>query len=72
MEVMIPEFHINPILLGKLAGNKIKVNTQIIPEHPDEVERTDGYWQAYIIKSKKSTRIRVNTLIYNNKNVSYI
>ena len=60
MEVMVPEFEIKPKLIGKEKVNEIQIKTVIRPDHPEENLRKDGYWQAYIVKSKKSTRIYVS------------
>tara|TARA_Y100001968_G_scaffold94151_1_gene84579 strand:+ start:102 stop:1280 length:1179 start_codon:yes stop_codon:yes gene_type:complete len=59
MEVMIPSFKINPTLLSNRFVDNSKVNIKIIPEHPDINCRKDDYWEAYIVKSKKSTRINI-------------
>ena len=59
MEVMIPEINIKPILMGKEDTNKINIITRFKPLHPDEESRKDGYWQAYIIKSKEKRRVEI-------------
>ncbi len=63
MEVMIPEFKINPILLGKENINELNVQTSVMAQHPDEKPRKDNYWQAYILKSKQRTYIKVDVEI---------
>ncbi len=66
MEVMVPEFAAKPVLLGKSGIDQIKIITRITPEHSDEETRSDNYWPAYIVKSKKSTRVRVELLLDDN------
>ena len=60
MEVMVPEIQLKPTLLGRgdLAG--VTVSARIEALHPDEESRPDGYWAAYIVKGRKSTRARVH------------
>ena len=59
MEVMVPEIELRPTLLGRgdLAG--VTVSSRIEALHPDEESRPDGYWAAYIVKGRKSTRARI-------------
>jgi len=59
MEVMIPFFKIKPQLIGISNNDLITVNTTVKPLHPDEEERNNDYWYAYILKSKKSTFIKI-------------
>ena len=59
MEVMVPELRITTKLLGKEGVSQIKANTVIKTFHPDLDSRKDGYWQAYIVKSKKFTRASI-------------
>ncbi len=66
MEVMVPEFEVKSTLLGKEGVNNIKIKTTITTFHPDEEARKDGYWQAYIVKSKKSTQIFVKLELEDN------
>ena len=60
MEVMVPEIQLKPTLLGRgdLAG--VTVSARIEALHPDEESRPDGYWAAYIVKGRKSTRARLH------------
>ena len=60
MEVMIPSLKVNPQLIGISKNEILKINTNITPLHPDEEdEQKNDYWSAYIIKSQKSTFIRI-------------
>lgn len=59
MEVMVPEFDVKPVLIGKCDLTSMKVSTSIRPEHPDEEARDDGYWAAYIVKGRKTTTVKV-------------
>ncbi len=72
MEVMVPEIDISPTLLGKEGVNEIIVRSNIQAVHPDEEYRKDGYWQAYIIKSKKSTRAFVSIKLINSESIEAI
>jgi len=71
MEVMVPELHINPVLLGKSDLSPLNLCTKITPHHPDESTRKDGYWTAYIVKGHKSTRLQVNMQLLSS-NSSYL
>lgn len=59
MEVFVPELRVEPVLLGKAAPSQLQVTTTIDADHPDEDSRADGYWAAYIVKGRKSTRAKV-------------
>ena len=59
MEVFVPELRVDPVLLGKAAPSQLQVTTTIDADHPDEDSRADGYWAAYIVKGRKSTRAKV-------------
>ncbi|WP_320674517.1 F420-0:Gamma-glutamyl ligase [Prochlorococcus sp. MIT 1341] len=60
MEVMVPELKAKVTLLGNKDLDGIKSKISIIPWHPDEKSREDGYWFAYIVKSKKETEIELD------------
>ncbi|MDA1246674.1 MAG: F420-0:Gamma-glutamyl ligase [Cyanobacteria bacterium] len=59
MEVMVPEIELRPILLGRGGLSGVTVSSRIEALHPDEESRPDGYWAAYIVKGRKSTRARI-------------
>ena len=59
MEVMIPFFKVNPQLIGISKDDLISIETKIKPLHPDEGEQENDYWSAYILKSKKSTFVKI-------------
>jgi len=59
MEVMIPFFKVKPNLIGILNEEIIDINTKIKPLHPDEEDQESDYWSAYILKSKKSTFVKI-------------
>ncbi len=63
MEVMIPEFTINTKILGIKDFGSLNTKVKITPKHPDLQNRKDEYWQAYIVKSKKTTIIEVEILL---------
>ena len=59
MEVMIPFFKVNPTIIGISKDEIININTTINPLHPDAEEPKNDYWYAYILKSRKSTYIKI-------------
>ncbi len=59
MEVMIPSFKVNPNLIGISKDDLISIQTKIKPLHPNEEEHKNDYWPAYILKSNKSTFVRI-------------
>ncbi len=62
MEVMIPFFKVNPKLIGISKEEIISIYTKIKPFHPDFDyidEQNKDYWSAYILKSGKSTFIKI-------------
>ena len=61
MEVMIPSFKVNPMLIGITKSEEIKIHTKIRTLHPDteEKEKPNNYWNAYILKGKKSTFVEI-------------
>ena len=63
MEVFVPELVLRPTLLGRgdLAG--VKLRTAVKADHPDEEGRPDGYWAAYIVKGRKTTRAELSVEI---------
>jgi len=63
MEVMVPEFHVEPVLIGQAELSSLATVTRITPQHPDEDARPDGYWAAYIVKGRKTTSVRVTITI---------
>ncbi|WP_320664406.1 F420-0:Gamma-glutamyl ligase [Prochlorococcus sp. MIT 1223] len=63
IEVMIPSLKIKPKVLSKREIGHIKSKVRIITEHPDEENRKDNYWQAYIVKSNKDTKIKVEIIL---------
>lgn len=63
MEVFVPEIRVQPVLLGRGDLVGISCESRVIAEHPDEETRPDGYWAAYIVKGRKSTRARVQVRV---------
>ena len=59
MEVMIPFFKVYPKVIGISKDSLISIRTKVLPLHPDEEEQNNDYWCAYILKSKKSTLIKI-------------
>ena len=60
MEVMIPFFRVKPKLIGISNDEIVSIHTKIIPQHSDEeYQHKEDYWNAYILKSKNSTYVRI-------------
>ena len=61
MEVMIPSFKVNPKLIGINKSEGINIHTKIKALHPDIEEKGKhfNYWNAYILKGKKSTFVEI-------------
>ena len=58
MEIFVPELTVTPVLLGSTDLSDLNVTTRVISDHPDEPSRRDGYWAAYIVKGRRTTRPR--------------
>ena len=58
MEIFVPQLRIKPTLLGREDLSGIRIDTRVVPLHPDEQARSDGYWFAYIVKGHKRTQAR--------------
>ena len=69
MEVMIPFLKVNPQIIGISNDDLISIHTKIKPNHPDEEELNSDYWSAYIVKSKKSTFVKIE-VTYEVKNIA--
>ena len=69
MEVMVPSFTAEALILGSnnQSNNQsnIQIKTNITTEHPEENNRKDNYWPAYIVKSRKKTKVRIGIIIEN-------
>ena len=63
MEVFVPELRVDPVILGQADPTGLQVTTRIEARHPDEESRPDGYWAAYIVKGRCSTRARVSITV---------
>ena len=63
MEVFVPELELRPTLLGRGDLGDVKVRTAVKALHPDEESRPDGYWAAYIVKGRKTTRAALSVEI---------
>lgn len=63
MEVFVPEISVEPVLLGQKDLSGLRPQTKLIAHHPDEETRQDGYWAAYIVKGRKTTRVKVEVTI---------
>ena len=63
MEVFVPELTVQPTLLGRGSLAGVEISSRVIPRHPDEPARADGYWFAYIVKGRRSTAAEVQLRI---------
>lgn len=59
LEVMIPELSVDVTLLSKGSLDDIQHQTKVVPKHPDAEPREDGYWFAYIVKSRYQTSAEI-------------
>lgn len=63
LEVMVPEVKAEVKLLSGESLDGIRWHTQVISGHADAPTRKDGYWFAYIVKSRKKTKLKVKVEI---------
>ncbi|MBP0000641.1 MAG: F420-0:Gamma-glutamyl ligase [Cyanobacteria bacterium SID2] len=63
LEIMVPEVKAEVMLLSKGSLSGITTHTEIVSQHPDAPAREDGYWFAYIVKTRQSTRFKVSVEI---------
>ena len=59
MEIFVPQLRVKPTLLGRDDLSGIRIDTRVVPQHPDEAARSDGYWFAYIVKGHKRTQAHI-------------
>lgn len=59
LEVMIPELSVDITLLSKGSLDEIHHKVKVVPKHPDAEPREDGYWFAYIVKSRYQTAAEI-------------
>ena len=70
MEVFVPEIKVEPVLLGQKDLSGLRPQTKLIAHHPDEETRRDSYWAAYIVKGRKTTRVKVEIAIDSQNGVN--
>ncbi|MDY6939714.1 MAG: F420-0:Gamma-glutamyl ligase [Cyanobacteriota bacterium] len=58
--IIVPELSVEVQLFSDASCEEITCNTQIVPLHDDEPAREDGYWMAYLLKPKKTTRVKIS------------
>lgn len=58
-EVFIPEIEAKVTLLSRASIDAIETQIRITPNHLDAPARPDGYWFAYIVKLRKTTKLEV-------------
>ncbi|MEA5463479.1 F420-0:Gamma-glutamyl ligase [Leptothoe sp. PORK10 BA2] len=59
LEIMVPEISVEAKLLSGASLEDIKVTTHLVSNHKDAPARADNYWFAYIVKTAKSTGLKV-------------
>ena len=60
LEIMVPEISVEAQLLSGASLDGITVKTELVSDHEDASARPDNYWFAYIVKTGKSTGLKVN------------
>lgn len=63
LEIFIPEVSVDYELLSGTSTDGVTVRTEVIPQHEDFPARPDNYWFAYIVKTGKATRAKLNVEI---------
>jgi hypothetical protein len=63
-EIMLPSVEAKVKLLSDRSLDGITHKTKVIPAHQDAPARADNYWFGYIIKARKSTKIKVSVEIH--------
>lgn len=66
LEVMVPQLGAEAVLLSQQSLDGITHTLRVTPQHPDADSRADGYWFAYILKSRKHTRVEIVVDIQGN------
>lgn len=59
LEIMVPEISVDTQLLSGASVDDITVTTSLVSDHEDAEARPDNYWFAYIVKTAKSTGLKV-------------
>lgn len=59
LEIMVPEIGAEVVLLSDGSLEGVTWQTRVIPNHPDEPARVDGYWFGYIVKIGKRTQVQI-------------
>jgi hypothetical protein len=59
LEIMLPSVTVDVSLLSKGSLEGVKTRTKVVPLHKEEPARDDDYWFAYIVKTGKTTQMKV-------------
>lgn len=59
LEIMVPEISVETQLLSGASLEGITVKTELVSDHEDAPARPDNYWFAYIVKTGKSTGLKI-------------
>jgi len=63
LEVMVPEVWVEVSLLSEDSVKGVTTQIHTIPHHPNARPRSDDYWFAYIVPTKKQTSLKVEVEI---------
>ncbi|MEM8613397.1 MAG: F420-0:Gamma-glutamyl ligase [Cyanobacteria bacterium P01_H01_bin.105] len=59
LEIMVPEISVEAELLSGESLDDVTVKTHLVSAHEDAPARPDNYWFAYIVKTGKSTGLKI-------------
>lgn len=62
-DLFLADVSVEPKLLSRGSLQGIEIKTDLYSHHPDQPRRYDQYWDAYIVKARKSTEIRLKITI---------
>ena len=63
-EIMLPEVQAQVKLLSDGSLDGVTHKTKVIPCHKETPARADDYWFGYIVKARKSTKLKVSVEIH--------
>ncbi|NEQ50658.1 MAG: F420-0:Gamma-glutamyl ligase [Leptolyngbya sp. SIO3F4] len=59
LEIMVPEISVKAELLSGTSLDGVRVKAELVSDHEDAPARADSYWFAYIVKTAKSTGLKI-------------
>jgi hypothetical protein len=69
LEIMLPQVSAEVTLLSEGSLTQVQTQTHVKSMHADTPARADGYWDAYIVKVRKTTQMSV-TIDIQGENLS--